>query len=57
VKPRPHHQSSYLVQIDGSARCNPGPAGIGIVIITPEGTVIKEISRFIGIKTNNQAEY
>lgn len=43
--------------MDGSSRCNPGLAGIGIVIITPEGKVAKEISRFIGVKTNNQAEY
>jgi ribonuclease HI len=47
----------YLVQIDGSARCNPGPAGIGVRIISPEGRVIKEVSRFIGKRTNNQAEY
>lgn len=47
----------YKVQIDGSARYNPGPAGIGVAIFTPDGRLIKEISRFIGIKTNNQAEY
>jgi len=47
----------YLVQIDGSSRCNPGPAGIGVRIISPNGKVVKEISRFIGKRTNNQAEY
>ncbi|MEO0068496.1 MAG: ribonuclease HI family protein [candidate division WOR-3 bacterium] len=50
-------KETYLVQIDGSSRCNPGPAGIGIRIIDPEGKVVKEISRFIGKRTNNQAEY
>jgi len=47
----------YLVQIDGSSRYNPGPAGIGVVIFDPLGKVVKEISWFIGNKTNNQAEY
>ncbi|MGQ9678474.1 MAG: ribonuclease HI family protein [bacterium] len=47
----------FIVEIDGSARYNPGPAGIGIRILNPDNSLIKEISRFIGIKTNNQAEY
>ncbi|MEO0021322.1 MAG: ribonuclease HI family protein [candidate division WOR-3 bacterium] len=47
----------YTVQVDGSSRNNPGPAGIGVAVIAPNGQLIKEISRFIGIKTNNQAEY
>lgn len=47
----------YTVQIDGSSRNNPGPAGIGVAVIAPDGQLIKEISRFIGIRTNNQAEY
>lgn len=45
------------MQIDGSSLGNPGPAGIGVRIVGPDGTVVKEISRFIGIRTNNQAEY
>ncbi len=47
----------YTIHIDGSSRFNPGPAGIGIAIIDPDGNVTREISRFIGIRTNNQAEY
>ncbi len=47
----------YIVEVDGSSRHNPGLAGIGIRILAPDKTVLKEISRFIGIKTNNQAEY
>jgi ribonuclease HI len=48
----------FLVQIDGSSLRNPGPAGIGVRIINnADGTVLKEISRSIGIRTNNQAEY
>ncbi|MFA6431369.1 MAG: ribonuclease HI family protein [Candidatus Margulisiibacteriota bacterium] len=44
------------VYIDGAARGNPGPAGIGIVIKKGEGT-IKEIADYIGEATNNVAEY
>jgi len=42
---------------DGGARGNPGPAGIGAVILNGEGKVIAEISEYIGEATNNQAEY
>lgn len=45
------------MQIDGSSLGNPGPAGIGVRILGPDGVVLKEISRFIGTRTNNQAEY
>ena len=47
----------FLVQIDGSSLGNPGPAGIGVRIVGPDGNVVKEISRYIGTRTNNQAEY
>lgn len=49
--------AGYLIEIDGSSRNNPGPAGIGVRIIGPDGATVKEISRPIGIRTNNQAEY
>ncbi|MBN2464482.1 ribonuclease HI family protein [candidate division WOR-3 bacterium] len=49
--------AGLLVQIDGSSLGNPGPAGIGVRIVGPDGSVVKELSRFIGIRTNNQAEY
>ena len=45
------------VEIDGSSRRNPGPAGLGIRILDREGEVLKEISRAVGVMTNNQAEY
>ncbi len=41
---------------DGAAQPNPGPAGAGVVIYK-NGEKVKEISRFLGVKTNNQAEY
>ena len=44
------------VYIDGAARGNPGPAGIGVVI--KDGPkVIEEIGAYIGKATNNVAEY
>lgn len=45
------------IYIDGGARGNPGPAGIGIVILDGRGKKIKDISKYIGEATNNIAEY
>jgi ribonuclease HI len=42
---------------DGGARGNPGPAGIGAVLIDESGDVIGELAEGIGIATNNVAEY
>ena len=46
-----------VIYADGAARGNPGPAGIGVVIEDERGRVLKELSQFVGRKTNNQAEY
>lgn len=42
---------------DGGSRGNPGEAGIGIYIVDSDGNAVKEVSQFIGIQTNNIAEY
>jgi probable phosphoglycerate mutase len=42
---------------DGGARGNPGPAGFGVLIQDAEGAVLAELSEFLGIQTNNFAEY
>lgn len=42
---------------DGGARGNPGPAGIGVILRDPDGRVIGEIARPLGVCTNNEAEY
>jgi probable phosphoglycerate mutase len=42
---------------DGGARGNPGPAGYGALIQDANGMVIAELSEFLGIRTNNYAEY
>lgn len=42
---------------DGGARNNPGPAGIGVVIKDEKGNIVETHKKYIGEKTNNQAEY
>jgi len=42
---------------DGAARGNPGPAGAGIVIEDAEGMRLQGMHRWLGHKTNNEAEY
>ena len=42
---------------DGSSRGNPGSAGAGVVIQDGDGKIIREISRYLGRATNNEAEY
>lgn len=46
-----------IVNTDGGARGNPGPAGIGVVISDDSGKVIAKYKDFIGEATNNVAEY
>ena len=46
-----------IIYTDGGARGNPGPAGIGAVIYNEKRETIGEISEFLGVATNNQAEY
>jgi probable phosphoglycerate mutase len=46
-----------VAYIDGGARGNPGPAGYGVRIEQPDGTLIDEIQAPIGLATNNVAEY
>jgi probable phosphoglycerate mutase len=42
---------------DGGSRGNPGPSGYGVVIQGDDGAVLAELSEFIGMRTNNVAEY
>lgn len=45
------------VYSDGASRGNPGHSAIAFKITTEHGTTLKEHSEYLGIKTNNQAEY
>jgi probable phosphoglycerate mutase len=42
---------------DGGARGNPGPAGFGVYIEDDRGKKLAELSEYLGIRTNNFAEY
>src|SRR5437016_3283180 len=46
-----------VAYIDGGARGNPGPAGFGVRIERPDGTLVEEFCESIGTATNNVAEY
>ena len=46
-----------IVSCDGAARGNPGPAGFGVHITDDRGTVVGELSGWLGETTNNVAEY
>jgi len=48
---------NLTIYTDGGARGNPGPAGIGVVILDEAGNELKGIGEAIGDMTNNQAEY
>jgi ribonuclease HI len=46
-----------VVHVDGGARGNPGPAAAAAVVSTPDGQVLDEASEYLGVATNNVAEY
>jgi ribonuclease HI len=47
-----------LIHTDGAARGNPGPAGAGAVLRDAgDGSLVAEIATFLGIRTNNYAEW
>ena len=46
-----------IASIDGGARGNPGPAGYGVYITDGEGRKLAELSDYLGVQTNNFAEY
>jgi len=46
---------TWIAYTDGACSGNPGPAGAGVVVITPQG-VIHESYESLGIGTNNVAE-
>ena len=47
----------FQIWTDGASRGNPGKSGIGGVIKDSKGLIIDEVSEYVGIQTNNYAEY
>ena len=45
------------VYVDGAARGNPGPAAVGVVVLTRHGKRVAAFGETIGVTTNNYAEY
>ena len=49
--------SVLTIFTDGVARGNPGEGGFGVIIKDTDGTIIEEVGGYIGVTTNNIAEY
>jgi ribonuclease HI/ADP-ribose pyrophosphatase YjhB (NUDIX family) len=56
VKNKPS-ATEAIVYTDGGSRGNPGPSASGFVIMTTDKEIIDEGGEYLGITTNNQAEY
>ncbi len=51
-------QLRILIYTDGAARGNPGPAGAGAILRDVKtGEALAEIAQFLGVRTNNYAEW
>jgi probable phosphoglycerate mutase len=42
---------------DGGSRGNPGPSGYGALVTDAQGHTLAELSEYLGVRTNNYAEY
>jgi len=49
--------TAYQANVDGGSRGNPGPAAYGVVVRDPRGEIVARLKKYIGINTNNVAEY
>jgi probable phosphoglycerate mutase len=47
----------FTAHCDGGSRGNPGPSGYGAVVEDSKGRIVARLNEFLGIKTNNFAEY
>ena len=45
------------VYSDGASRGNPRPSAIAFMILSEDEKILKRYSKYVGVKTNNQAEY
>ncbi len=56
--PAPSSARRLLIYTDGAARGNPGPAGAGAILRdATTGRTLAEIATFLGVRTNNYAEW
>jgi len=54
--PTGHHVEAILFA-DGGSRGNPGPAASGAVLLDGSGELLEEAHAYLGVKTNNVAEW
>jgi ribonuclease HI len=48
---------AFILYSDGASRGNPGNGGGGAVLYDGSGAVIATVKRYLGVCTNNEAEY
>lgn len=48
---------NLVIYTDGGARGNPGPSGFGVAVFNDHQELVYKYSQYLGIKTNNEAEY
>jgi ribonuclease HI len=56
-KPAAMPEGTLTAHIDGGSRGNPGPSGYGVFLQDDTGRTVAELSEFLGVQTNNFAEY
>ncbi|MGH7765648.1 MAG: ribonuclease HI family protein [Candidatus Dormibacteraceae bacterium] len=59
MRPDPGAGLKKIIRVftDGASRGNPGPAGLGVVIEDDQGMRLRGLHRWLGVMTNNEAEY
>lgn len=57
IPPEAKVNTAIKLYADGGSRGNPGPSASGFVLLDAHNTVIKKSGVYLGITTNNQAEY
>ena len=56
--PKPSSDSKEIIaNVDGGSRGNPGPAAYAVVVNAEDGTRLASLSKYLGLATNNVAEY
>jgi probable phosphoglycerate mutase len=53
----PASDADFTAHCDGGSRGNPGPSGYGAVVEDAQGRIVARLSEFLGVRTNNYAEY
>jgi len=53
----PTPSAAWTLRCDGGSRGNPGPGALGYVLCDPHGREIEARGEFLGVCTNNVAEY